>query len=195
MCRLIKDFSEKQASFILKSEYSYSTIMHLTLFLLHYHFTGTKTLKRICFYAEIFSFNPQFFIDPALVAYEEDTDRLRFFDSCSRYRNEIRKNKTILTEYYNFLEGPEMQQVLQEVIADHRLDDLNFTTSNSTFLLIFANFSSACLYHLVIISKFTSASLISNMFDQLCPCGKFEDSHRCCWVIIFIKSIEWKHFQ
>ncbi|KAL7053540.1 hypothetical protein AAHC03_027031 [Spirometra sp. Aus1] len=61
------------------------------------------------------------------VRYEVESERLRFFETCTRYRQTIRKNKTLLTEWYAFQRGPEMKRVLDEVVADNGLYDLNIT--------------------------------------------------------------------
>nr|VZI48069.1 unnamed protein product [Spirometra erinaceieuropaei] len=61
------------------------------------------------------------------VRYEVESERLRFFETCARYRQTIRKNKTLLTEWYAFQRGPEMKRVLDEVVADNGLYDLNIT--------------------------------------------------------------------
>uniref|UniRef100_A0A0X3P8U8 Multiple inositol polyphosphate phosphatase 1 n=1 Tax=Schistocephalus solidus TaxID=70667 RepID=A0A0X3P8U8_SCHSO len=73
------------------------------------------------------AFVSKFFDNPSSVHYEEDYQRLRFFDTCTRYTRTIRKNKTLLVEWYAFQKGPEMKKVLGEVVADNNLYDLNIT--------------------------------------------------------------------
>ena len=59
----------------------------------------------------------------------EDFERVRFFADCINYIETVRENKTARKEYYKFRDGEEMQQVLKEVVSDHKLDDLQLTTS------------------------------------------------------------------
>ncbi|KAL7054048.1 hypothetical protein AAHC03_026607 [Spirometra sp. Aus1] len=73
------------------------------------------------------AFVSKFFDSPMSVRYEVESERLRFFETCARYRQTIRKNKTLLTEWYAFQRGPEMKRVLDEVVADNGLYDLNIT--------------------------------------------------------------------
>ncbi|BHF83362.1 PHOsphatase [Sparganum proliferum] len=73
------------------------------------------------------TFVSKFFDNPMSVRYEVDPERLRFFETCARYHQTIRKNKTLLTEWYAFQRGPEMKRVLDEVVADNGLYDLNIT--------------------------------------------------------------------
>ncbi|VDN26510.1 unnamed protein product [Dibothriocephalus latus] len=69
----------------------------------------------------------QFFDDPSSVPSEEDYNLLRFYDSCTRYAKTIRKNATLLSEWYAFKHGPEMKEVLAEVVADNNLQNMNIT--------------------------------------------------------------------
>ncbi|VDN10171.1 unnamed protein product [Dibothriocephalus latus] len=73
------------------------------------------------------AFVSKFFQSPWSVSYEEDSDRLRFFDGCDRYAKTIRKNKKLLGEWSAFKEGPEMKKVLADIVADNGLHDLNIT--------------------------------------------------------------------
>ncbi|KER18622.1 hypothetical protein T265_15933, partial [Opisthorchis viverrini] len=52
---------------------------------------------------------------------------LRFFDYCKQYQKEVRKNRTALVEYWKFMNGAVMKEVLDEVVSKHRLPKSDFS--------------------------------------------------------------------
>lgn len=59
-----------------------------------------------------------------------DKELVRFFAYCNAYVENVRSNELSRVEYNKFKDGPEMQAVLKEVVADNKLESLNLSTSN-----------------------------------------------------------------
>ncbi|KAM7537877.1 hypothetical protein Aperf_G00000064925 [Anoplocephala perfoliata] len=65
---------------------------------------------------------------------------IRFFDYCHEYVENVESNEQSKVEYNKFKHGPEMQAVLKEVVADHKLESLNLTTSDIANLYKIASY-------------------------------------------------------
>lgn len=69
----------------------------------------------------------QYFVDPSSVKYQQDDTRIRFYDDCERYVQTIEKNKSLLVQYATFKVGTEMNEVLNHVVADNKIESLGYT--------------------------------------------------------------------
>ncbi|KAM7537334.1 hypothetical protein Aperf_G00000064937 [Anoplocephala perfoliata] len=69
-----------------------------------------------------------------------DKEIVRFFAYCNEHIENTRSNEQSKVEYNKFKDGPEMQAVLKEVVADHKLESLNLTTSDIANLYKIASY-------------------------------------------------------
>lgn len=67
---------------------------------------------------------------------EEDEKLVRYFAYCQRYQTAVKKNKTALIEYYNFLKGPEMESVIKGIRERFQLIDIDLSSGMNVKIIV-----------------------------------------------------------